>query len=79
MADLVASWKATLMASDGFEMFPSAERVLLEFGGLSVDQQGPGETCSVEPITLNPTLAAYEGDRLHELSSSANTETISSL
>ena len=39
-ADLVASWKATLMDSDGFEMFPSAERVLLEFGGLNVDQEG---------------------------------------
>lgn len=71
-ADLVASWKATLMDSDGFEMFPSAERVLLEFGGLNVDQEGPGETCSVESFTLDPTLAAYEGDRFRELSSSIN-------
>jgi len=73
MADLVASWKVTLMASDGFQMFPTAERVLLEFGGLSVTQQEPGEMCSVEPFTLDPTLAVYEGDRFHELSSSANT------
>ena len=73
IADLVASWKATLMASDGFEMFPSAERVLLEFGGLSVGQEGSGQTCSVESFTLDPTIAAYEGDRFRELSSLVNT------
>ena len=61
------------MASDGFEMFASAERVLLEFGGLSVDQEGSGEKCAVESFTLDPTLAAHEGDRFRELASSINT------
>jgi hypothetical protein len=49
-------------------MFPSAERVLLEFGGLKVDQRGFGETCAREPFEVDPALAAYEGDRFSELS-----------
>lgn len=71
--DLVASWKASLMLSDGFEMFQSAEKALLEFGGLSFDQSGPGETCAREPFTIDPTLAAYENDRFNEFSSLFNT------
>ena len=73
IGDLVASWKTTLVVSDGFEMFPSAERVLLEFGGLSVKQEGPGETCAVEPFTLDPTIAAYEGDRFRDFATLLNT------
>jgi SUKH-3 immunity protein of toxin-antitoxin system len=65
--DLVTSWKGEVMLSE-FQMFPSAERVLLEFGGLKVDQNGPGETCAREPFAVDPTLAAYEGDRFSELS-----------
>src|SRR5262245_61623031 len=67
--DLVASWKASLLLSDGFEMFQSAEKALLEFGGISLDESAPGETCAREPFTLDPTLAAYENDRFNELSS----------
>jgi len=33
-------------------MFPSAEKALLEFGGLKIDQQGPGVSCSREPFEL---------------------------
>lgn len=69
---MVASWKREVMLSE-FHMFPSAERVLLEFGGLIVDQRGLGETCAREPFEVDPTLAAYEGDRFSELSPLVNT------
>jgi hypothetical protein len=71
--DLVASWKESLMLSDGFEMFQSAESALLEFGGLNIDQDAPGETCAREPFTLDPTLTAHEGDRFSEFASLLNT------
>jgi hypothetical protein len=71
--DLVASWKATLQVSDGFEMFPNAESFLLEFGGLSIDQHGPGESFAREPFTFDPTLAAYESDRFSDFSARLNT------
>ena len=70
--DLVASWKANPMLSE-FHMFNSAESVLLEFGGLRIDEQGPGETCAREPFEINPTLAAYEGDWFAHLSRRINT------
>lgn len=72
--DLVASWKTSLLLSDGFEMFESAERVLLEFGGLHIDQQGPGKTCAREPFTFDPTIAAYESDRFSDFSPLLNTK-----
>lgn len=71
--DIVTSWKREVMLSE-FHMFPSAERVLLEFGGLNVDQRGVGETCAREPFEVDPTLAAYEGDRFSELSPLVSTK-----
>ena len=71
--DVVALWKERLMLSDGFEMFESAEEVLLEFGGLCIDQQGAGVTCAGEPFNFDPSLAAGEGDRFSDLSSLVNT------
>lgn len=65
---MVASWKKDLMLSDGVEMFSSAESVLLEFGGLRIDQQGPGVSCAREPFTFDPTSAVYEGDRFSDFS-----------
>src|SRR5688572_19047481 len=65
--DMVAFWKTTLMDSDGFDLFPIAERVL-EFGGLSIDQRGPGKSCAREPFTFDPALAIYEGDRFSDFS-----------
>ena len=66
--DLVASWRETLLRSDGIAMFPSAEKALLEFGGLKIDQQGLGVTCSREPFEIDPTLAVYEGETFVEFS-----------
>ncbi len=67
-SELVSLWKASPALSDSFEMFESAEQILLEFGGLSVNQRGPGQTCAREPFTLDPTLAAYEIDRFTQFS-----------
>ena len=64
--DLVAKWESSLMASDKFEMFPSAKRALLEFGGLSIDQRGPGVTCAREPFVFDPLLVSGESDRFDE-------------
>lgn len=64
--ELVASWEATLMASDKFEMFPGARRALLEFGGLEINQRAPGVTCAREPFNFQPTLAAGESDRFQD-------------
>lgn len=62
------------MLSDGFEMFESAEEVLLEFGELSIEQKGAGLTCAREPFTFDPSLAVGEGDRFSDLSVVVNTK-----
>lgn len=66
--DLLRQWEGQLTLSDGFELFPEAERALLEFGGLDVNQSGAGKTCSREPFSTDPLLAIYEGDRFREFS-----------
>lgn len=71
--ELVASWKETLLRSDGLEMFPSAENALLEFGGLKFDEQGPGLTCSREPFELDPTLVIHESDRFDDFAAVLDT------
>ena len=70
--DMLDSWKADQMLCR-FAMFPTAERVLLEFGGLKVNEQGPGETCAREPFEVNPTLAAYERELFSYFSTLVNT------
>lgn len=70
----VALWKEALLRSDGFTMFASAEKALLEFGGLKSLEQGPGVTCSREPFEINPTLAIYEADRFEAFSALVNTQ-----
>lgn len=71
--NLVDAWRAQLLRSDGFEMFPSAERALLEFGGLKIDQQGTGQTCARESFALDPTVALYENDRFGDFVAVLNT------
>ena len=63
--DQVEEWTREL-SSDGFEIFPEAERVLSEFGGLNVHQDAPGVNCAREPFRVAPTLAAGESDRFGE-------------
>ena len=71
--DSVASWKEILLDSDALTMFASAERVLLEFGGLKSMEQGEGVTCSREPFEIDPTLATYENEKFKEFSILVNT------
>ena len=52
----VAVWKDALSSQGGFEIFPAAERALREFGGLKVQQEGPGVTCYRTPFAIDPTL-----------------------
>jgi hypothetical protein len=61
--DLVTAWQRSLLLSDQWELFPSAEKALLEFGGLTFSHTGPGVTCAREPFDLDPTDAMYENDR----------------
>jgi hypothetical protein len=70
---LVASWKKNEMLSE-FEMFPSAEKVLLEFGGLIVREQGPGETCARVPFDVDPVQAGYEESMFRDYSGMVNTK-----
>lgn len=71
--EMVTSWEGEAMLSE-FQMFPAAKRVLLEFGGLFVDQSGSGETCAREPFDIDPTRAGYEGERFSELSRLVDTK-----
>ena len=70
--ELVARWKANEMLAE-FTMFKAAETILQEFGGLSIDQDGSGETCAREPFVVDPMLAAYEGDRFSDFVPLVNT------
>jgi len=63
IGDRVDEWRRLLAGSDGFEMFPVAEAALREFGGLRVEQSGPGKECARAPFVIDPTLAIGEGDR----------------
>lgn len=59
---MVDKWKAALDHPGGLKMFSAAREVLLEFGGLRVDQQGPGVTCAREPFVIDPMTAVLEDD-----------------
>jgi hypothetical protein len=58
----VDQWAELLVHPNGFVLFPAARAVLLEFGGLQIDQQGPGIECAREPLDLDPLLALNEED-----------------
>ena len=60
----VAEWRAALEAGGRFILHPAAERVLLEYGGLAIDVDGPGRDVARSPLRLDPTLADGEEDRL---------------
>ena len=59
--ELVSMWKNHPFIAD-LEMFETAERFLLEFGGITVTQSGPGETLARSPFKIDPTVAYYESD-----------------
>ncbi|HET8670259.1 MAG TPA: SUKH-3 domain-containing protein [Candidatus Saccharimonadales bacterium] len=63
--ELVSMWKNHPFIAD-IEMFETAERFLLEFGGITVTQSGPGVTSARSPFEIDPTLAAYQSDLFKE-------------
>lgn len=64
--NVVSDARVGLETNGGFEMFPAAEATLLEFGGLRVNQSGPGITCARAPFDLNPLLAVLCEDIFDE-------------
>ncbi|MFD7631535.1 SUKH-3 domain-containing protein [Streptomyces sp. NPDC059851] len=61
----LAQWK---VSSAEFTWHAAAEKFLQEFGGLRVDNSGPGITCARESFEFDPELAIGEGERFAELS-----------
>lgn len=61
--ELVFEWETVFFRDGGFELFPSARRVLLELGGLTFEQDGPGETVARRSFNFDPTGADGESDR----------------
>ncbi len=62
MEDVVAEWIEQLVHKGHFEIFPAAWDVLLEFGGLEIGQEGPGEECARGSMELDPLLAICRKD-----------------
>lgn len=59
---------ARLLRDEGIELHAAADAFLREFGGLVVDESGPGISRAREPFTLDPATCVGEGDRFLEWS-----------
>lgn len=57
-----------LLRGEGIEVHAAADAFLREFGGLVVDQSGPGLSRAREPFVLDPAACVGEGDRFLEWS-----------
>src|SRR5947209_5501189 len=58
--------EGSLHLPDGFEMFPAASRILVEFGGLKGGHVRAGITMAASDFDLRPELAQGESDRFQE-------------
>ncbi|MFE0641792.1 SUKH-3 domain-containing protein [Streptomyces sp. NPDC058877] len=58
-------WRS-MFESVGLAMHDAAEAFLQEFGGLTVNVNGPGISCARTPFELDPELAWGENDRFAE-------------
>jgi len=70
--ELVSMWKNHPSLAD-LEMFETAERFLLEFGGITVTQSGPGENLARAPFKIDPTLAYHQSDLFKEFGRTVET------
>ncbi|MFD7225520.1 SUKH-3 domain-containing protein [Streptomyces sp. NPDC059892] len=61
----ITRWKATM---PNFAWNAEAEEFLAEFGGVRVENDGPGITCARESFEFDPELAIGEEGRFSELS-----------
>lgn len=66
IAEQVVKWEERLSE---FRIFRRAREALNEFGGLRIDEKGPGIECAREPFHLDPTLAVGESDRFARFTS----------
>jgi hypothetical protein len=57
-----------------FKAFPAVREALRKYGGLVVNQSGPGEECARETFELDPLLAIGEGDRFRDHAERLGTE-----
>ncbi|MCB9765966.1 MAG: SUKH-3 domain-containing protein [Alphaproteobacteria bacterium] len=64
--ELVDQWEREFFSAGEFSLHATARAVLLEFGGLSFEQDGPGETVARRSFCFDPTVAAGESDRFAE-------------
>src|SRR5919109_3720081 len=62
VAEKVVEWRARL-SLDGFEPFVAAERGLREFGGIRIEQRGPGINLARQSFEIDPLLGLGERDR----------------
>lgn len=60
--------------AEPIEPFDAARAVIAEFGGLVVDQDGPGIDLRRRPFTIDPTLVYGTGDTLADLGKRLNTK-----
>lgn len=65
-SDRLDEWARRL--GNDFTVFPAAREVLRRFGGILVEQSGPGEELSRESFCFDPSLAVGEGPRFKEFS-----------
>jgi hypothetical protein len=59
IAKQLEQWKRKLEKS-GFPMSAAAEKVLREFGGLNIRQEGPGLEMARQSFELDPSVAEHE-------------------
>jgi hypothetical protein len=68
-------WEGILHnADEGFVIHEAARRFLREFGGLEIDQKGPGRTMARSPFRLDPSLAKWDYEVFEVLSDEAETD-----
>ncbi len=60
VSDLVEGWRVELRRLNNQEMFPEAEKILLEFGGLKIKTPTNKD---IPKYDLNPLLVIGENDR----------------
>jgi hypothetical protein len=69
-----AQWEQDLQEADeGYVAHAAARRFLSEFGGLEIDQKGPGRTVARLPFRLDPTLAKWDYEIFEYLSEEVGT------
>lgn len=72
--DKIKEWRKVMDSKGGFEMSSTAEKILLEFGGLNVGENDAGIDCAKSNIEFDPTRAIGEEDSFFCFLEDANSE-----